>query len=96
MFRTTSRDRGETASCRTCSPREDALRLTQAVENLKHRALLMLLYSAGLRVGEVVRLRLQDLDAARKVIRVRGGKGRKDRYTLLADRALAAVRFYVA
>jgi site-specific recombinase XerD len=74
---------------------DDALRLVESLDNPKHRALLMLLYSAGLRVGEVVRLRVDDLDSSRMVIRVRGGKGRKDRYTLLSDRALAAIRDYM-
>ena len=54
----------------------------------------MLLYSAGLRVGEVVRLTPQDLDVERGLLRVRRGKGRKDRYTLLAQRAVEAVRIY--
>jgi site-specific recombinase XerD len=76
--------------------RNDARRILGALENPKHRALLMLMYSAGLRVGEVVRIRIEDLDADRKLIRVRGGKGRKDRYTLLSDRALDAVREYIA
>ncbi len=56
----------------------------------------MLLYSAGLRVGEVVRLRPSDLDVERGLLRVRKGKGRKDRYTLLAKRAVEAVRIYLA
>jgi site-specific recombinase XerD len=76
--------------------RTDALRLVESLSNLKHRALLMLLYSAGLRVSEAVHLRSDDLDPACMLIRVRGGKGRKDRYTLLSERAFAAVRAYVA
>jgi len=70
-------------------------RLFDAVANPKHRALLMLIYSAGLRVGEAVRLRPGDLDPERRLLFVRGGKGRKDRYTVLSDRALAAVREYL-
>jgi site-specific recombinase XerD len=76
--------------------RTDALRLVESLSNLKHRALLMLLYSAGLRVSEAVRLRIDDLDPGRMLIRVRGGKGGKDRYTLLSERAFAAVRAYLA
>lgn len=75
--------------------RNDARRILTALDNPKHRALLMLMYSAGLRVGEVVRIRIEDLDPERKLIRVRGGKGRKDRYTLLSDRALDAIREYI-
>ena len=75
------------------APGEVARMLARA-KNPKHRALLMLLYSAGLRVGEVVRLRPEDLDVERRLVRVRRGKGGKDRYTLLARRAVEAVRLY--
>jgi site-specific recombinase XerD len=72
----------------------DARSLVNASNNLKHTANLMLLYSAGLRVSEVVRLRAEDIDSDRRMIRVRGAKGRKDRYTLLSDRAFAVIRDY--
>lgn len=75
------------------SQREVARMLARA-RNPKHRALLVLLYSAGLRAGEVVRLRPEDLDADRGLVRVRRGKGDKDRYTLLARRAVDIVRVY--
>jgi integrase/recombinase XerD len=75
------------------SPDEVAA-MMRKVRNPKHRALLMLVYSAGLRVGEVVRLRVPDLDMDRGLVRVRRGKGGKDRYTLLAQRAVEAVRIY--
>lgn len=70
-------------------------RLLDAVRNEKHRVLLMIMYSAGLRVSEAVSLRVDDLDGERRLIRVRGGKGRKDRYTLLSERALNAARDYI-
>jgi site-specific recombinase XerD len=73
---------------------EEVARLLQKPRNSKQRAILMLLYSAGLRVGEVVRLKPSDLDVERGVIRVRRGKGAKDRYTLLARRAGEAVSIY--
>lgn len=76
--------------------RSQVARLLDGVRNPKHRALLMLLYSAGLRVGEVVRLRPHDLARDRGLVRVRQGKGRKDRYSLLARRALEAVDVYLA
>jgi integrase/recombinase XerD len=75
---------------------DEVARMLDKPRNLKHRALLMLLYSAGLRVSEVVRLRPDDLDEDRGLLRVRGGKGGKDRNTLLAQRALDAVRDYQA
>lgn len=73
---------------------DEVARLIRRTRNLKHRALLMLLYGAGLRVSEVVRLTPADLDMDRGLVRVRGGKGGKDRYTLLANRAVEAVRLY--
>jgi integrase/recombinase XerD len=74
--------------------REEIKRLFDVVTNTKHRALLMLAYAGGLRVGEVIRLRNEDIDVDRNMIHVRRGKGRKDRYTLLGKAALAAVQKY--
>jgi len=65
------------------SPAEVA-RFFRAIPSLKQRTILMLAYGAGLRVGEVVQLRLSDIDRERRVIRIRQGKGKKDRYTLLS------------
>ncbi|HUF31439.1 MAG TPA: tyrosine-type recombinase/integrase [Gemmatimonadaceae bacterium] len=64
--------------------RQDVERVLRAVTFPKHRVALMIAYSAGLRVGEVVRLRVGDVDVDRGMVRVRAAKGRKDRYTLLA------------
>ena len=63
-------------------------RFLAAGQNPKHVAILAVAYSAGLRVSEVVRLRPEDLDRDRGLINVRGGKGRKDRCTLLSHLAL--------
>lgn len=79
----------------TVLSREAVQRLLDAVDNLKHLAILMLVYSAGLRVSEVVRLRREDLDEERRLVRVQGGKGRKDRVTLLSEIALRTVKDYV-
>jgi len=65
-----------------------------ATRNLKHRALLMTIYSAGLRVSEVVHLKVSDIDSQRMTIRVKQGKGAKDRYTLLGRRTLGVLRDY--
>jgi len=62
--------------------------------NLKHKALLVTAYSAGLRVGEVVRLKVSDIDSKRMQIWVTAGKGAKDRYTLLSETALTVLRQY--
>jgi len=69
-------------------------RLFAVIRNRKHLAILMLMYSSGMRVGEVVRLRPEDIDPDRHLIRVRGGKGRKDRYTILSDVVLDMLRDY--
>jgi site-specific recombinase XerD len=65
-------------------------------KNPKHRLLLMLAYSSGLRVSEVVALKKSSVDVSRKLIFVRSGKGRKDRYTLLSERAARFLKDYCA
>ena len=62
--------------------------------NLKHRLILMTTYSAGLRVGETRRLMPDHIDSQRMLIKVVGGKGRKDRYTMLSKKLLAELRHY--
>ena len=73
---------------------EEIQAILSATRNLKHRALLMTIYSAGLRVSEVVHLKVSDIDSQRMVIRVQQGKGEKDRYALLAKRTLEVLREY--
>jgi site-specific recombinase XerD len=68
--------------------------LLDTEKNPKHRLLLMLAYSSGLRVSEVVVLRKENIDFSRKTILVCAGKGRKDRYTLLSDRASQFIKEY--
>ena len=74
--------------------REEVVRLLSSVTNAKHKTILMLIYSAGLRVGEAVRVRVSDVDRDRMMIRVRAGKGKKDRYTLLSEELLKQLRGY--
>jgi site-specific recombinase XerD len=73
---------------------EELQRLFTSAPTPKHRVLLMTTSAAGLRVGEVVRLQLTDIESDRRLIRVNQGKGRKDRYTLLSTRLLAELRAY--
>jgi integrase/recombinase XerD len=68
--------------------------LLSVTENLKHRAILTIAYSAGLRVSEAARLRVSDIDSKRMMVRVQQGKGRKDRYSILSKTALECLREY--
>lgn len=68
--------------------------LTVGCLHPKHRAFLMTVYGAGLRVGEACRLEPRHIDSARMQIRIEQGKGRKDRYTLLSPRLLQELRAY--
>ena len=74
--------------------REEVSTLIGKTTNLKHRALLMATYGAGLRLGEVCHLKPGDIDSKRMMLRVEQGKGAKDRYTLLSPRLLEELRRY--
>ena len=64
-------------------------RLIVLTENLKHRAILMMAYSSGLRISEVAHLKVGDIDTARMAVLVQQGKGKKDRYTISQKRPSA-------
>ena len=74
--------------------KEEIKHMMQVTQNLKHRCMISLLYSAGLRRGELLNLKINDIDSQRMTIRVVSGKGRKDRYTLLGKIVLLALREY--
>ena len=74
--------------------REEIAVLLHRTVNLKHRAVLMTAYGAGLRLNEICHLKIVDIDSRRMTIRVEQGKGAKDRYTLLSPRLLAELRRY--
>ncbi|TVR66883.1 MAG: integrase [Gemmatimonadales bacterium] len=71
--------------------RKEVARLLNVCRSPQEKALIMMLYSTGMRVGELVRMRRGDVDRDRRMVRVRQGKGAKDRYTLLSDRAVDAL-----
>lgn len=75
--------------------REEVVALLRAAGNVKHRAMLGLIYSAGLRCGELIKLQAGDVQLERQQIRIRAGKGRKDRVTLLSKRAVALLKQYL-
>jgi site-specific recombinase XerD len=74
--------------------KEEITKILGMEKNPKHRLLLMLVYSSGLRVSEVVALKREHVDLSRKVIYVKQGKGRKDRSTLLSERAIQFIEEY--
>lgn len=68
--------------------------IIKSVENTKHKIILLLTYSAGLRVSEVICLKIQDIDSERMLIHVKQAKGKKDRYTILSKNTLEMLRHY--
>src|SRR5205807_3046048 len=71
---------------------EEVMRLLDAAPGLKYKAALSVAYGAGLRVSEVVALKVGDIDSKRMIIRVEQGKGRKDRYVMLSPHLLELLR----
>lgn len=78
----------------TVLSKEDVKQILKATQNLKHRCMLTVIYSAGLRSGELINLKTEDIDSKRMLIHIRQGKGKKDRMTLLSKNALALLREY--
>ena len=68
--------------------------LFAVTENIKHKAILMIIYSSGLRISEAANLKITDIDSKRMMVRVQQGKGSKDRYTILSKTALEQLRQY--
>ena len=73
---------------------EEVARILSNIANLKHRAIIMTIYSAGLRISEVLNLRIEDILSDNQMIMVRGGKGSKDRTTVLSEKTLGVLRRY--
>jgi len=74
--------------------KEEVKRLIHQINNLKHRALVSTIYSAGLRVSEALNLKLKDIDSQRMLIHVHQSKGRKDRIVKLSEATLYLLRQY--
>jgi site-specific recombinase XerD len=73
---------------------QEVSKIFKVVDNIKHKAILMLAYSAGLRLGELINVKVKDIDSERMQIRIEQGKGKKDRYSLLSPKFLEILRNY--
>ncbi|UOH76574.1 tyrosine-type recombinase/integrase (plasmid) [Acinetobacter schindleri] len=73
---------------------EETIRVLRAIENVKHKAILMTIYSAGLRISECINLKIKDIDSKRMQIRIEQSKGKRDRYTILSEKTLIILRTY--
>ncbi|MEL7003122.1 MAG: tyrosine-type recombinase/integrase [Bacteroidota bacterium] len=74
--------------------KQKVLEMIQCTSNLKHKCIISILYSTGLRRAEMINLQISDIDSERMVIKVRQGKGKKDRLTLLGQNMLIDLRKY--
>ena len=74
--------------------KQEVFSILDVINNLKHKAILSTIYSAGLRISEATNLKVADIDSKRMQIHVRQGKGKRDRYTILANKTLELLRIY--
>ena len=75
---------------------EEVAAILKTITNIKHKALIMTIYSGGLRISELINLRIKDIDSNRMQIRIEQSKGKKNRYTLLSKKTLLTLRKYFA
>ncbi|MFS4448474.1 site-specific tyrosine recombinase/integron integrase [Maribacter sp. 2307UL18-2] len=74
--------------------KDEVLSIIENTNNIKHKCIVKLLYSSGLRRSELLNLKITDIDSKRMLVMVRGGKGKKDRQTLLSKSTLEDLRVY--
>ncbi len=74
--------------------KEEIKAIISSIENIKHKCIVSLLYSSGLRRSELLNLKIEDIDSKRMLVKVNLGKGNKDRYTLLSKTVLEDLRIY--
>jgi len=74
--------------------KNEVKKILNSCDNMKHKCILMLIYSAGLRRSELINLKILDIDSERMVINIKGAKGKKDRISLLSDNLLQLLRKY--
>jgi len=90
---TIERPRKQTKLPKVLSPEEITL-LIKNTNNIKHKCIISLLYSAGLRRSELLNLKISDIDSKRMLVFIKSAKGNKDRYTLLSSTTLTDLRIY--
>lgn len=78
----------------TIISKQEVLSIIEVTKNNKHKCMIQLLYSAGLRRSELLHLKIEDIDSKRMLINVKQAKGSKDRYTLLSKTVLKELRIY--
>ena len=74
--------------------KEEVQLLFNQIQNLKHRTILVLIYSCGLRISELINLRIKDIDTKRMLIQIRNSKGNKDRQVQLTNQILSLIKKY--
>lgn len=73
---------------------EEVKRVLDSIDNIKHKAIISLIYSCGLRISECINLKISDIDSSRMLIKIIQGKGKKDRYVQLSTKLLLLLREY--
>lgn len=79
----------------TIYSQDEIKRIITSITNIKHRTMLFLIYSSGLRVSELINMGKEGILIDRKMIFIKGGKGRKDRYSILGDSAITMIIKYL-
>ncbi len=74
--------------------KDEVYRILHAINNIKHKCLLSLIYSAGLRRSEIINLKINDIDSSRSLILIKGSKGNKDRQTIISSELIEQLRAY--
>lgn len=74
--------------------KEEVATLLNAVDNLKHKAILAMIYSSGLRIGEIIKLRIEDVRSREGYLFIKGAKGKKDRRGIISEQLLILLRVY--
>lgn len=75
--------------------KDEIRKMLEATENLKHKLLMEIMYASGLRVSEIIKLKIKDVDLEEGIIRVILGKGKKDRQTILSKRAIGDLKNFL-